>query len=565
MGSVLNPYHLEEINGMQQVIMNESRLKIPLIVGKDIIHGFRTILPIPLGMAASFNPALVTAGSRMAAVEGTTIGARWTFSPMMDIARDPRWGRIAEGFGEDPYLAGQMAKAAVAGFQGNDLKDITAVAACAKHYAAYGAAEGGWDFNIALVPENTLRDVYLVPFMEAALNKCQTFMTGYHSLNGIPTSANEFLTKKVLREDWKFDGFVVSDYNAVEHLVNHYYANNPKDAAVKGFNSGVDMEMVSTCYLDNMEQLIKEGLVKMEDLDRSVSNILRIKFRLDIFTNWYTDPARQEILLAPAHLEIAKKTALESAVLLQNKNKTLPLSKTIKSLAVIGPLADDGTSQLGCWAPDGRGTDTHTPLTSLKALLTKTTFHVAKGFENCNASNTKLYSEAITAAKNSEIVLMFLGEDNNMSGEGHSRSNIHLPGLQVDLITQISKLGKPIVLLLYAGRSLLLKEVLPLVDSILYVWQLGTMSGPAITDLLFGVQSPSGKLPITFLREKGQIPMYYNKKNTGRPNDTHSYQPFTSSYVDIDSTHLFPFGYGLSYTTFTYSNLSVSKKAIAFG
>jgi beta-glucosidase len=325
------------------------------------------------------------------------------------------------------------------------------------------------------------------------------------------------------------------------------------------------MEMVTTCYINNLATLVAKGSIKMEDIDQSVANVLRVKFRLDLFNNYYTDPKRQEILLNKAHLDAAKNTALEAAVLLQNKNSTLPLSKTIKNLAVIGPLADDGLNQLGCWIVDGRATDTHVPLKALQDALTHTIFHVAKGFTDCNAKDTSHFSEAITAAKKSDVVLMFMGESNDMSGENHSRANISFPGLQLDLITEISKLGKPIVLLVYAGRCILLNKVQPLVNSILYVWQLGTMAGPAIADLLLGVVNPSGKLPITFLREKGQIPLYYNKKNTGRPNPTHEYHSFTSCYLDIDSTCLYPFGFGLSYTTFAYSNMKLSKETIAFG
>lgn len=348
-------------------------------------------------------------------------------------------------------------------------------------------------------------------------------------------------------------------------MINHGFAENESDAAKKGLNSGVDMEMQSSSYMANIPSLIDKGLVKLSDVDYSAANVLRVKFKLDLFNNYYTDPARAAILLDKKHLATAKSIALQSAVLLQNTNKTLPLSKTLKSIAVIGPLADDGDNQLGCWAPDGLGTDTITPLKSLKDTYPGIKLNVALGFENCNALSRDLYPEAITAVRSSDVVVMFMGESSDMSGESSSRANISLPGLQEDLIQVLSAEKKPIVLVINAGRALTLSKIVGSVQSILYTWQLGTMAGPAIVDLLFGTSVPSGKLPVTFPRERGQIPIYYNKKNTGRPNNTHEYIPYTSSYLDIDTTPLYTFGYGLSYTTFTYSAFKLSKKSITYG
>lgn len=401
---------------MQKIAMEQSRLKIPLIIGKDVIHGFRTVFPIPLAQAASFNPTLVESGSRIAAIECSSMGIKWTFTPMVDIARDPRWGRIAEGFGEDPILASVMGAAAVRGFQSKNMKDITAVAACGKHYVGYGATEGGRDYNTTLIPENTLRDIYLTPFKELCNAGCLSYMSAFNDLNGEPSTANEFTLKQVLRNEWKFDGLVVSDYNAVTELINHGFAENEWDAARRAFNSGLDMEMVSTTFNDNLEDLLAKKLVSMEDLDTKVANILRVKFKLNLFENYYTDPSRQSIILDPKHKEAARTQAAQCPVLLQNKNKTLPISKTVGTLAVIGGLADDPENQLGCWVPDGKAQDCITPLTSLKAALTSSKIIYAQGYKSTRSTETTYFAEAVNAAKQADRVLLFLGEDNGLSG-----------------------------------------------------------------------------------------------------------------------------------------------------
>ncbi|CAM6005746.1 unnamed protein product [Sphagnum balticum] len=378
-GSFLNCNGVVTINELQRLAMEKSRLKIPQLIGKDVIHGFRTVLPIPLAQAASFDPELVRQCARNAAEEASSTGIRWTFSPMVDIARDPRWGRIAEGCGEDPYLASVMGVAMCKGYQTDNLKDITAIAACGKHYVGYGASEGGRDYNTTLIPENTLRDIYLSPFQALALNGCLSYMSGFNDLNGEPSSGNDFTLKQVLRKEWGFTGLVVSDYTAISEMIVHSFCENEKDAALKAFNGGVDMEMVSSCYKNYLSTLVSEGKVRQSDIDTAVGNVLRVKFKLGLFENPYTDPSRQSIILNEKFKQQAKELAVKSAVLLQNKNKTLPISNGIKNLAIIGALADDGDNQMGCWVPDGQAKDSITPLTSLKAALSTTNIMFAKG------------------------------------------------------------------------------------------------------------------------------------------------------------------------------------------
>jgi beta-glucosidase len=358
---------------------------------------------------------------------------------------------------------------------------------------------------------------------------------------------------------------VVSDWNAVDELMNHGYAENGRDAARRTFNGGLDMEMVSTTFNDNLEDLLNKKLCSLSDLDKKVGNILRVKFKMNLFENYYTDPSRQSILLDPKHKEAAKIQALQCPVLLQNKNNTLPIGKNVTNLAVIGALADDPDNQLGTWSPDGKSQDSITPLTSLKQALTSTNITFSAGYKNASSTDTSLIAQAVAAAQSANKVLIFVGESNNMSGEAAARAYLNLPGIQEELVKEIAKTGKPIALIVYGGRSMTLETILPYADSVLYAWHLGTMAGPALADLIIGTTSPSGKLPVSFPRTVGQIPLYYNKKNTGRPNDTHAYEPFTSCYIDIDPQPLFPFGFGLSYTTFTYSNLKLSKTSLGFG
>jgi beta-glucosidase len=571
-GSLLNCLGVERVNELQRVAVKESRLGIPLIIGRDVIHGFRTIFPIPLGMAASWDPEIVKKAFRIAATEAASQGIKWSFAPMIDITWDPRWGRIAEGCGEDPYLASAFAKAMVEGFQGDSLTDPTSIAACAKHYCGYGFSEGGRDYNTTYITEPVLRNVVLKPFKAAKDAGALTFMSAFNDLNGIPTSANEFTLKQILRKEWKFDGFVVSDWGSVQELVNHGYATDEKDAAAKAIKAGVDMEMATTTYFDNIKNLLKEKILTQEEIDNSVRNILRVKFKLGLFDNPFVSPEAQKSILDSASLDHARKVARESAVLLKNNNKTLPLSTDIKSVAVIGPLADKARDQLGTWCLDGKAENSVTPLTAIKELLGEKRVNYAAGLEYSRDKKTTQFSNAVSAARKSDAVIFFGGEEWILSGEGQCRGEINLPGAQSELIAELVKTGKPVILVILAGRPLAIGKEIEESGAVLYAWHGGTMAGPAIADLLFGKESPSGKLPVTFVKGSGQIPFYYYRNNTGRPATQQSWTPidsipvenpqtslgYKSSQLDYGFTPLLPFGYGLSYTTFAYSDLSLS-------
>ncbi|TPN89011.1 beta-glucosidase BglX [Aquimarina algicola] len=571
-GSFLNIMNKEDAKELQRIAIEESPNHIPLIFARDVIHGFKTIFPIPLGQAASFNPEIVEKGSRIAAIEATTNGIRWTFAPMLDISRDPRWGRIAESAGEDPYLTSIMAQAYIKGFQGKDLSSPNSMAACAKHFIGYGAAEGGRDYNTANINDNLLHNVYLKPFKSAVEAGSATFMTGFNELNGIPASGNQY----ILRDQWGFDGFVVSDWNSILEMVNHGYAKDEKQAAEKAINAMLDMEMTSITYQDHLKTLIEEGKFSEKQLDEIVKNILRVKFKLGLFKNPYFDPD-DSVLYTQEHLDAAKLAAIESTVLLKNNNNILPL-KNKRKIAIVGPLADAPHEQLGTWTFDGEKEHTVTPFDAFKK---DSTFVVsfARGLEFSRDKSTKGFQEAITTAQKSEIILFFAGEEAILSGEAHSRANIDLPGAQEALITELHKTGKPIVLVLMAGRPITLTNIIDKVDAVLMTWHPGTMGGPAIKELITGNVSPSGKLPITWPKEVGQIPIHYNHKNTGRPVIPEEFVSMdsipvgawqsslgnTSHYLDTGYLPLYPFGYGLSYSNFTFSDIQISSKEPKLG
>jgi beta-glucosidase len=579
-GSILNEVDVETVNRLQRIAVEESRLGIPLIIGRDVIHGFRTVFPIPLGVAATWNPALAEAGARIAAVEAAASGVRWTFAPMLDVSRDARWGRIAESFGEDPLLGDRFSRAFVRGFQTDDLSRPDAIAACAKHFAGYGASESGRDYNLANIPEPLLRNVYLPPFAAAVEAGAASFMAGFHELNGVPASGNAFLLRTVLRDEWGFPGFVVSDWASIEQLVDHGFAADQKDAARKALVAGVDMEMQTGTYPDHLPALLEEGAVSLETIDGAVRAILRVKFALGLFERPYTDPSAFPAPANADHLAAARETALQSAVLLKNDGGVLPLSREIGSLAVIGPLADDGYEQLGTWAFDGKIEDSRTPLAAIGELLGDATeVRYAKGLETSRSRDSGGFAEAVAAAERSDAVVLFLGEEAIITGEAHSRADIGLPGAQEELVAAVAETGRPVVLVILAGRPLTLGGILDRVDAVLFSFHPGTMAGPALADLLFGVASPSGKLPVTFPRMVGQLPMYYNHKNTGRPFDPASYVPIDEIPVRAPQTSLgnethfldagfhpqFPFGFGLSYASFAYSDLGVSSPTLAVG
>jgi beta-glucosidase len=561
LGSTLNVRGAQRTNQLQRVAVTESRLKIPLLFGFDVIHGYRTIFPIPLGEAASWDPALAERSAAVAAQEANNAGLRWTFAPMLDIARDPRWGRISEGAGEDPFLGAAFAAARVRGFQGSDYSATDKILACAKHWVAYGAAEGGRDYNTTDLSENTLREIYFPPFKAAVDAGVGTLMSSFNAINGVPASANEFTLTKVLCNEWKFDGFVVSDYTSVRELINHGVAGNEEQAAALALNAGVDMEMVSRGYNQFGPHLLEQRKLSLATIDEAVRRILRIKFRLGLFDNPYTDEAREpQSLLRPDSLNLARQGAARSMVLLKNDRSLLPLDKGVKSIALIGPLADDRRAPLGWWAGDGREENTITPLAGIKAKVgAQTKVGYAKGCE-IKDDSTAGFAEAVALAKDSDVALVFVGESADMVGEAASHASLDLPGRQMDLVKAIQATGKPTVVVLVNGRPLTIGWAAENVPSILEAWMAGSQSGNAIADVLFGDVNPGGKLPVTFPRTVGQVPIYYNHMNTGRPPEADN--RYTSKYFDAPWTPQFPFGYGLSYTTFKISNLQLSAPQI---
>jgi beta-glucosidase len=574
-GSFLNAAGPAERAEAQRIALKESRLGIPLIFGRDVIHGYRTVLPIPLGQAASWDPELVQAGARVAGREAAAQGIHWTFAPMLDITRDPRWGRIAETLGEDPLVTSRLGAAMVRGFQGEKLDAPDSIAACAKHYVGYGAAEGGRDYNTTWIPEIQLREVFLRPFYAARQAGVATYMSAFNNLNGVPTSGNEFTLRQVLRKEWKFDGFVVSDWNSITEMIPHGYAADEKDAAFKGLRGGVDMEMISTSYHDNLKFLLAAGKIDQKLIDDAVRNILRVKFRLGLFDKGV--PVAAAVPSAPddAALAVAKKLAVESLVLLKNQGATLPLSKSVGKIAVIGPLANSPVDQMGAWVMDGQASEVRTPLAALRERLGDARVAWAPGLKTSRDPSHDGFAEAAEAARGADAVLVFLGEEMILSGEAHSRAYLNLPGAQEALVDEIAKTGKPVVAVILAGRPLTFQNVAAKAGAVLYAWHPGTMGGPAIADVLFGDAVPSGKLTVTFPRTVGQVPVYYAHLNTGRPPAESELgipagtpvdpKGFTSKYLDVDFTPEYPFGYGLSYTRFEYTGLRVSEPQLRSG
>ncbi len=559
-GSLLNVTGAANANAAQKIAVEDSRLGIPLILGFDVIHGYRTIFPIPLAEASSWDPGLAERTSKVAALEASAAGVEWTFAPMVDIARDPRWGRIAEGSGEDPYLGSLIAAARVRGFQGNDLSDPSTVVACVKHYVGYGAAEAGRDYNTVDMSRRTLRSIYLPPFHAAVEAGVGTLMSAFNDLNGVPASANWFTLTEVLRNEWGFKGFVVSDWNSVLELIAHGFAADRAEAAKLAVYAGVDMDMEGNVYLQQLPDLVKSGQVPEPEVDKAVREILRIKYKAGLFDHPYVDPQREkQDILSPSNLEVALEAARKSIVLLKNQNDLLPLSKNIRSLALVGPLADDSHAPLGPWAGQGNAGDVVTVMAGLKKKVPNLTLNYAKGCEVIGGTNSG-FAEAVQAVKSSDAAVVVLGEAADMSGEAASRSVLDIPGLQPDLLKALAETGKPLVLVLMNGRPLTIDWAAENIPAIVETWFLGVRAGDAIADVLFGDYNPGAKLPVTFPRSVGQIPIYYNHLSTGRP--AFGNERFTSRYLDVANTPLFPFGYGLSYTRFEYSNLQLSSPTI---
>lgn len=576
-GALINVMDPAAVDRLQRAAVEESRLGIPLLFGRDVIHGFRTVFPIPLGQAAAWNPDLVEKGARIAAREASTFGVNWTFAPMVDITRDPRWGRIAESLGEDPYLASLLGVAMVRGFQGEDLTRADSLAACAKHFAAYGAAEGGRDYDSAQVGPNLLRNLYLRPFHAAAEAGVASYMTAFNEIDGVPATAHPGLLRSILREDWGAEGFVVSDWESVTEMIAHGFSADARDAARQAATAGLDMEMMSEAYSGHLAALVREGEVPEALLDEAVERILRIKERLGLFEDPYRRASRGFPLLAPESLEAAREAARQSLVLLENDG-VLPLDQE-GTVAVIGPLADAPHEQLGTWTFDGRKEDTRTPLAALRQVLGEEQVLHAPGLAVSRTRSREGFPEALGAARKADRILFFAGEEAILSGEAHSRADIRLPGAQEDLILELAALGKPLVLVVLAGRPITLERVLSGVDAVLVAWHPGTMGGSALADVLLGEVSPSGRLPVTWPKSVGQVPIFYNHKNTGRPPQEEKILPFddipagawqsslsnTSHYLDLGMHPRYPFGHGLTYSRFEYRDLKVSPQVLTPG
>jgi beta-glucosidase len=571
-GSVINVEDSALLTKMQRIAVRETRLGIPLLIGRDVIHGYKTIFPIPLGQAATFNTDLVKKGGRVAATEATEAGIKWAFGPMMDISRDARWGRIAESFGEDTYLTTQLAVAVVDGYQDNNLSNSTSMAACAKHLVGYGAAEGGRDYNSTNIPERQLRNVYLPPFEASIKAGCASVMTSFNDNDGIPSTGNKFLLNDILRKEWNFDGVVLSDWYSVKEMINHGFCKDDSDAAETAINAGLDMDMVSEAYLYNLENLVKSGKVLEETIDNAVRNILRLKFRLNLFEQPFAAKTNSTKAYSTAHLQVAQQAASESFVLLKNENNTLPFKNSVKKIAIIGPMADAAHDQLGTWSLDGEKSRTITPYKALTEMYgNQVEFLYEKTLGFSRDKNKSKFKNALKQAKKADVIVAFIGEESILTGEAHSLAELNLQGVQSDLIKELKKTGKPLVLVIMAGRPLTIMNEVAQADAVLYVWHPGTMGGSAIADMLFGKTNPSGKLPVTFPKYVGQIPFHYNHNMTGRPasksetllNDIpleprQSSLGCTSYYLDAGFDPLFPFGFGLSYSSFEYSNLQLS-------
>ena len=577
-GSMLTVRGVEQVRAVQKIITEESRLGIPLIIGFDVIHGYKTLSPIPLAEAASWDMEAIKKSASIAADEASASGINWTFGPMVDISRDARWGRVMEGAGEDPFLGSRIAEARVKGFQGNDLASVNTIAACAKHFAGYGFSESGKEYNTVDIGTSTLHNIVLPPFKAAVDAGVRTLMNSFNELNGVPVTGSSYLQRDILKGKWKFNGFVISDWASIAEMITWGHAKDKRDAAKKAVTAGSDMDMESYAYIDELVQLVKDGVVSESLLDDAVKRILRVKFELGLFENpyKYCDENREKEVVGnkvnnDGVLDMAKK----SIVLLKNENNLLPLKKEGQKIALIGALAADKDSPLGSWRIASENNTAVSVLEGMQqykgnSLIYKKGTDVIIGeatFLNevkINTTDKSEFAEAINAAKSANVVVMVLGEHGFQSGEGRSRTDLNLPGLQQELLQEVYKVNKNIVLVLQNGRPLTINWADKHIPAIVEAWQLGTQTGNAIAQVLYGDYNPSGKLPMTFPRNVGQIPIYYNYKNTGRPVDKDK-NVFWSHYSDVENTPLYPFGHGLSYTTFKYSDLKISNTSFLIG
>lgn len=564
-GSILNCMGVNRTRHWQEIAI-QSRLKIPLLFGQDVIHGYKTTFPIPLAESCSWDLDAITLSARIAATEASAGGIHWTFAPMVDIARDPRWGRVMEGAGEDPYLGSKIAQARVKGFQGEKLGETNALMACAKHFAAYGAAIGGRDYNSVDISDRLLWEVYLSPFKAALDAGVATFMTSFNDINGVPSTANKYLLRNILKDQWKFSGFIVSDWGSVGEMVKHGNVGNDYEAAFSAINAGCDMDMESRCYKNNLEQLVKDGKVSIATINEAVKRVLKKKLEMGLFDDPFKfcniDREKKE-LNNPDHPIAAREVARKSIVLLRNENNLLPLSKDLKTIAFIGPLVKAVKQNKGFWDVNVPGVDSSFIVSQWEGLTAKlgerTKLLYAKGCD-IEGENRDGFAEAVNTAQQADVVILSIGERRDMSGEAKSRSNINIPGVQEDLLKVLLETGKPVVVLINAGRPLVFNYTADYAPAILYTWWLGSEAGNAIADVIFGDYNPSAKLTMTFPLSVGQIPVYYSHFNTGRPAENDSDRFYRSAYTDLSIYPRYEFGYGLSYTSFKYSNLVLNKK-----
>jgi beta-glucosidase len=558
-GALFNAFGAAYTRQLQEMAVKETRLGIPLLFGYDVIHGHKTIFPIPLAEAASWDIEAIETSARVAAEEASAEGLHWTFAPMCDIARDPRWGRVMEGAGEDPYLGSLIAAARVRGFQGDGIGSLNSVVACVKHFAAYGASQAGRDYHTVDMSDRMLREIYLPPYKAAIDAGAATVMTSFNEFDGVPASGSGYLMNEILRKEWGFDGFVVSDYTSIQEMIPHGIAADAAEASVMSIKAGVDMDMQAGFYNATLPQAVKDGRISEKDLDEAVRRILRIKFKLGLFDDPYrycSEEREKAIVMKPEFLEASRDVARKSIVLLKNKDNMLPLSKSVRRLGVIGPLGQYKQDMIGAWSAAGDGSKAVSLLEGIKAKVSKNTQVLyAKG---CNVMDdtTKYFGQAIAVARQSDLVIMTVGEGWWMSGEAASRGTLGLPGVQQQLVEEIVKTGKPIVVVLSNGRPLSIPWIDKNVSAILETWYLGSQAGHAVADVLFGDFNPSGKLPMTFPAHVGQVPIFYSMKNTGRPMDPKN--KYTSKYLDVPNEPLYPFGFGLSYSTFEYGTVTLS-------